>query len=117
MCQEGQLGVGFRLVEAAGNFDPHSQGSGLQMPCSGNTHSTPLFPKARCCPRDWLRQWSLARLLIQRQEGQLREGGFQPKHSTVQVNAALEGKQSLQSQAEFRTVHICRNHWETRLAL
>lgn len=46
-------------------------------------------PKARCRPRDWLRQWSLARLLVHRQEGQLREGGFQPKHSTVQVNAAL----------------------------
>lgn len=26
MCQEGQLGVGFRLVEAAGNFDLYSQG-------------------------------------------------------------------------------------------
>lgn len=167
--------------------------------CPAPHHSS---PKAQRRPRVWLRRWSLARLLVQRQEGQLREGGFQPKHSTVQVNAALpwdpgvwsppcqltpaplpsaspcshapapsgrepillilllglikqvpsftplhlprqptwglhlepstsprilgqaqawvpylKGKQSLQSQAKFRAVHICRNRWKMRLHL
>lgn len=59
--------------------------------CPVRQRPTPHYfsPKAQCRPGDWLRQRSLARLLIQRQEGQLREGGFQPQHSTVQVNAAL----------------------------
>lgn len=67
------------------------RGGAVVSRCPAQAVPTPHHssPKARCRPRDWLRQWSLARLLVQRQEGQLREGGFQPKHSTVQVNAAL----------------------------
>lgn len=53
-------------------------------------------PRQGPSPGDRLVRQSLARLLVQRQEGQLWEGSSQAQYSTLQVDTALWGRAGTQ---------------------